>query len=244
MSVILEINLPISSDNDLINKNMFDACVEHDVERILYASSSMLYSETDRYPSKEEHVEEIPPPQGSYGFQKLNGEYYCDAYQRQYDLDYVSIRIFNGIGPRDWPEKEVGHGHVIPDMVKKIIQQKQNPVKVKGSGEQTRCFTDVRDLVNGMIKAMNSEKAKNDSFNLGTTNETSIKEIVELIWEVSGREEDLKIKTEKSFEKDVKKRVPSNEKAKELLNWEPQYTLKESLENYISSYRREILNES
>lgn len=228
----------IIADNDLINKHVFDACVEHDVDRIVYASSSMVYSESDRYPHTETQVGEVPPPRGSYGFQKLNGEYYCDAYQRQYGLEYVAVRIFNGVGPRDWPEETVGHGHVVPDMVKKIVDLGQDPVEVKGSGQQTRCFTDVRDLVSGLVKCMETAAARNEAFNLGSTEETSIEELVERIWRIDGPEGEPRIETADAFEKDVERRVPDITKARDLLGWEPTYDLDEILETYIDAYER------
>jgi nucleoside-diphosphate-sugar epimerase len=230
----------IIADNDLINKHVFDACVEHDVDRVVYASSSMVYSESDRYPHTEEQVGEIPPPRGSYGFQKLNGEYYCDAYQRQYDLEFVAARIFNGVGPRDWPEETVGHGHVVPDMVKKIVELEQDPVEVKGSGRQTRCFTDVRDLVSGLVRCMEADAARNEAFNLGSTEEVSITELVERIWRVADREGEPRIETAAAFEKDVERRVPDVSKARDLLDWEPAYGLDEMLTTYIDAYERRI----
>jgi nucleoside-diphosphate-sugar epimerase len=230
----------IIADNDLMNKHVFDACVEHDVDRIVYASSSMVYSESDRYPHAESQVGEIPPPRGSYGFQKLNGEYYCDAYQRQYGLEYVAARIFNGVGPRDWPEETVGHGHVVPDMVKKIVELEQDPVEVKGSGQQTRCFTDVRDLVSGLVECMETEAARNQAFNLGSTEETSIEELVERIWRLAGPSGEPRIETADAFEKDVERRVPDISKARERLGWEPTYDLDEILETYIEAYERRV----
>jgi nucleoside-diphosphate-sugar epimerase len=234
----------IMSSNDLLNKRIFDACVSADVNRILFPGSSMVYSESESYPHKEEDVAEIPPPRGSYGFQKLNGEYYCDAYAREFSLDYAVARIFNAIGPRDWPEQTVGHGHVVPDMVKKIVELNQNPVQIKGTGKQTRSFIDVRDLVSCLILCMEKPEAKNEVFNIGTMREISINKLVETIWEVSERDKSLQTETNKSFSKDIKRRVPDNNKIKTVLDWSPSYTLEESLENYITQYKEVYMDES
>ena len=227
----------IITENDYLNRRLFEACVEADIERLLFASSSMLYAEADCFPTPESMATEIPPPPGSYGFQKLNGEYYCDAYHREYGLEYVAPRIFNAVGPRDWPADEVGHGHVVPDMVRKIVTEKQDPVTVKGSGQQTRCFTDVRDTVRGLYHCMEKPEAANEAINIGATHETSIIELVEEIWEVSGRLGLPQIDTESGFEKDVTRRVPECSKAEEILDWVPRYDLKETLTWYIESYR-------
>jgi len=226
----------IIADNDRLNYRVFEACVEADVDRLLYASSSMLYAEAATFPTPESAIEEIPPPRGSYGFQKLNGEYYCESYREQYGLEYVAARIFNAIGPRDWPEETVGHGHVLPDMVKKIVDERQDPVRIKGSGQQTRCFTDVRDTVRGLHRCMEVSEAGNEAFNISTTRETSIRELIEMIWDRSDREGDLSIKTAAEFEKDVKRRVPDVSKAEAVLDWTPEYSLEAAIERYLESY--------
>ncbi|MDB2250572.1 NAD-dependent epimerase/dehydratase family protein [Halorubrum ezzemoulense] len=227
----------IITENDYINKRVFEACVEADIDRLLFASSSMLYAEADCFPTPESMATEIPPPPGSYGFQKLNGEYYCDAYHREYGLEYVAPRIFNAVGPRDWPSDDVGHGHVVPDMVRKIVTEKQDPVTVKGSGQQTRCFTDVRDTVRGLYRCMEEPEAANKAINIGATRETSIIELVEEIWKVSGRPGQPQIDTESGFEKDVTRRVPDCSKAEEFLGWAPRHELEETLTWYIDSYK-------
>jgi nucleoside-diphosphate-sugar epimerase len=230
----------IMTDNDLINQQVFDACVAAGVDRIVYASSSMLYAEADTFPTAESIVSEIPPPRGSYGFQKLNGEYYCDAYNREHNLEYVAARIFNVVGPRDWPEQQVGQSHVVPDIVKKVVELRQNPVAIKGSGQQTRCFTDVRDTVRGLRKCMETENAATEAFNLSTTTETSIRDLVRLIWELADRSGSLNTETEAPFEKDIKRRVPKIKKADRILDWKPKYTLRESLDWYISAYESRL----
>lgn len=227
----------IITENDYLNKRLFEACVEAGIDRLLFASSSMLYAGANCFPTPESMTTEIPPPPGSYGFQKLNGEYYCDAYHREYGLEYVAPRIFNAVGPRDWPADEVGHGHVVPDMVRKIVTEKQDPVTVKGSGQQTRCLTDVRDTVRGLYRCMEEPEAANEQINIGATREISIVELVEQIWDISGRPGQPQIDTESGFEKDVTRRVPDCSKAEGLLDWAPKYDLEKTLTWYIESYR-------
>lgn len=227
----------IIADNDLMNRRVFEACAYADIDRLLYASSSMVYAEASTFPTPESVVEDIPPPKGSYGFQKLNGEYYCESYQRQYDLEYVSARIFNAVGPRDWPEEQVGHGHVVPDLVKKIVELEQNPIPVKGSGRQSRCFTDVRDTVRGLHACMETPDARNEVFNISRTRETTIRELVTSIWNAAGRSGQPDIETHTAFEKDVQRRVPDISKAESILGWTPQYSLEEALKWYIDAFK-------
>lgn len=226
----------IMVENDQLNQHVFKACAKADVDRVLYASSSMLYAEATTFPTPEELTAELPPPPGSYGFQKLNGEYYCDAFHREYGLEYVASRIFNAVGPRDWPAAEVGHGHVVPDMVRKIVSESQDPVEIKGNGRQTRCFTDVRDTVRGLYQCMETPEAANRKFNIGTTTETSIIELVERIWDLANREGQPRYETSDPFEKDVERRVPDITKTERVLDWAPEYELEETLEWYLNAY--------
>lgn len=224
----------IISGNDLINKNVFDACVQCDVDRIVFAGSSMVYSEVVSFPVAESRI--FFPPEGAYGFQKLNGEYYCKAYNRQYGLDYVVARIFNAVGPGDFPGDVVGHGHVVPDLVRKIVELRQDPVGVRGDGKQTRCFVDVDDVVRGMILMMKFDCASNEVFNLGSQREVSIKDLAKMIWDLASRSGEIDFSFGDPFEGDVGRRVPDVKKAKEKLGWESRISLEGVLRRYIEWY--------
>lgn len=228
----------IIADNDLINRNVFEACLGSDTERIVYFSSSMVFERAKSFPSKESDLKKTPPPKSAYGFQKLNGEYYCKAFKKQHDLDYTILRPFNAVGPRETPGEEVGHAHVIPDFIQKIMVEEQYPLEILGSGKQIRAFTNVNDLARGTFLATFSEEAKNEDFNLGNPDEITIKELAEKIWNLADREREIRFDRKESFSKDVQKRIPSSEKAKRLLDWEPKITLEESLKEYIAWYKK------
>lgn len=231
----------IIADNDLINRNIFKASVENNVKKIIYTSSSMVFERANRFPLSEDIINQCPPPKSAYGFQKLNGEYYCRAFYEQYGLNYVIIRPFNAVGPREYPGKEVGEAHVIPDLVRKILELKQDLVEILGDGEQIRCFTNVRDIVRAYYLTLVKRSALNNDFNIGTTEETTINELAKMIWELAGRKGKIKFKYLRPFEKDVQKRIPDITKAKRILGWEPHITLYESLKEYIDWYKEEIL---
>lgn len=231
----------IISCNDLMNKRVFDAAVEHDFDRVVYASSSMVYESASEFPVTEDQVSEIPPPESAYGFQKLAGEYYCRAYHDQYDVPYSIFRPFNAVGPREPPGDEVGQAHVIPDFVMKILEEKQYPLEILGKGTQVRSFTNVRDIARGVYKCTFDDAAENEDFNLGSSEGVQMKELAEKIWERCDRSRDIAFEHKDAFEHDVQKRVPSSEKARRKLGWEPEITLDESLDEYISWYESEVL---
>jgi len=223
--------------NDAMNRSVFDAAVEHDVDRVCYASSSMVYENATEFPVTEEQLGEIPPPDSAYGFQKLAGEYYCEAYHDQYDVEYSIFRPFNAVGPREPPGEEVGQAHVIPDFVKKIRDETQYPLEILGSGDQIRSFTNVRDIAAGVYKCAHNEAAANDDFNLGSSEGVTMLTLARMVWEYVGRDEEFAVDRQDAFDHDVMKRVPDSSKAAEVLDWEPTVSLDESLEEYITWYQ-------
>ena len=226
--------------NDAMNRSVFDAAVENDVERVCYASSSMVYENATEFPVTEDRLGEFPPPDSAYGYQKLSGEYYCEAYHDQYDVEYSIFRPFNAVGPREPPGDEVGQAHVIPDFVTKIRDEQQHPLKVLGSGEQIRAFTNVRDIAAGVYKCAYDPAAANEGFNLGSSGGVTMLELAERIWDLSDREKPFEVETAEGFDHDVKKRVPDSSKAGEILDWEPETSLQQSLEEYIEWYAEEL----
>lgn len=231
----------IISLNDQMNKHVFDAAVEHDLDRFVYASSSMVYERAKDFPVTENQVSEIPPPDSAYGFQKLAGEYYCHAYNDQYDVPYSIFRPFNAVGTREPPGDEVGQAHVIPDFVKKILEEQQYPLEILGDGTQVRSFTNVRDIARGVYKCAFKDEAENDDFNLGSSEGVKMQELAEKIWKRCDRAREIEFAPQDAFEHDVQRRVPSSEKAQRKLGWKPEISLDESLDQYISWYRTEIL---
>jgi len=226
--------------NDAMNRSVFDAAVKNDIGRICYASSSMVYENARKFPVTESQLGEIPPPDSAYGFQKLSGEYYCRAYHDQYGVEYSIFRPFNAVGPREPPGEEVGQAHVIPDFVKKIRDERQYPLKILGSGEQIRSFTNVRDIARGVHKCAYLNAAANEGFNLGSTEGTTMLELAKMIWDYCDRTETFSVEQQKAYDHDVEKRVPDSSKAKEELGWEPLISLEDSLGEYIDWYREAL----
>jgi len=226
--------------NDAMNRNVLDAAVEHDLDRVCYASSSMVYENATDFPVTETQIGEIPPPDSAYGYQKLSGEYYCHAYHDQYDVEYSIFRPFNAVGPREPPGEEVGQAHVIPDFVKKIRDEKQHPLDILGSGEQVRSFTNVKDIAAGVYKCAYDDAAANEDFNLGSAEGVTMLDLAQQIWNYCGREEEFAVNRQDAFDHDVQKRIPDSSKAADVLDWEPEIPLEESLDEYITWYQETL----
>jgi nucleoside-diphosphate-sugar epimerase len=200
---------------------------------MIYISSSMVFESASKFPSKETDINLIPPPVSAYGFSKLSGEWYCRAFWDEYRLPYSICRPFNAYGVNEYPGEEVGYAHVIPDLVKKILRE-DFPLEILGSGRQSRSFTHVTDLAKGIIKVMESPRAKNEDFNLASSREIKIIDLAKLLWKLSGRKEKLQIKQVPGFTYDIQRRSPDPSKAKRLLNWETKMKLEDGLIEVIN----------
>jgi nucleoside-diphosphate-sugar epimerase len=122
--------------------------------------------------------------------------------------------------------------HVVPDIIQKILRG-QNPVHILGDGSQVRHYTYGGDLAKGIVLAMESEAALNEDFNLSTAESTTVLQLVTAIWEKINPGVDLKIVNDPGYEYDVNKRVPSVEKAKNILGFEAKTSLSSMLDTVI-----------
>ena len=213
------------------------------LSKVTYLSSSMVFESTADWPSYEGQQREIPPPLSSYGFQKLAVEYFARAAWDQYQLPFTIVRPFNcvGIGEgRALVDQEILSGnvrlamsHVVPDLVQKVLKG-QDPLHLLGSGEQVRHYTYGGDLAAGIVDAMEHPAARNEDFNLSTTESTTVLELAEVIWrKIKGPGVPLRVVNDPPFEYDVQRRVPSTDKAKRMLGFEATTTLQQMLDEVI-----------
>jgi nucleoside-diphosphate-sugar epimerase len=209
------------------------------LQKVTYMSSSMVFESTDRWPSYEGQEREVPPPISSYGFQKLAVEYYARAAWQQYGLPYTIVRPFNCVGTgemRAKTEVEIESGnvklamsHVVPDLVQKIAKG-QDPLHILGEGNQVRHYTYGGDLARGIVAAMEHPAARNEDFNLSTAQSTTVLELAENIWRRLNPDREFRYVSDDPFDHDVQLRVPSVEKAREVLGFEATTTLDEMLD--------------
>src|SRR5208337_2320052 len=154
-----------------------------------------------------------PPPQSTYGFQKLACEYFARGAWEQYKLPFTIVRPFNcvGIGEgRAKSDREVMSGnvklamsHVVPDLVQKIVKG-QDPLHILGTGSQIRHYTYGGDLAKGIRVCVEHPAALNQDFNLSTATRTTVLELAELIWrKVHGDSKPFRYVSDPPFEYDV-----------------------------------------
>jgi len=226
----------ILSDNNKIYSSTFEAAMKVGMERMVYVSSSMVFESTDRFPSKETDVDRIPVPLSAYGFSKLVGEWYCRSFWKQHKLPFTIIRPFNAYGINEAPGDEIGYAHVIPDLVKKMLEG-QDPLELLGDGKQTRCFTHVSDIAHGLVTAMESSAAVNEDFNISSPEELSILDLARQLHELCCPGKPFRVAFVEGFEHDIARRVPDVEKARRLLNWQARHRLADKMPEVVGWIR-------
>ncbi len=232
----------LTEANNALTGSVVHAAVDHDVQRFVYVSSSMVFERATEFPTTEAHLDSCPPPRSAYGFSKLAGEVYTRAAHDQHDLPYTICRPFNAYGPGELPDPgEPGIAHAVPDLIAKTLAG-QRPLQIFGSGQQTRTFTHVDDIASGVVSAMASPAAANDDFNISASQEMTIEELAAVIWDACGRDPaDLELAHLPSFEVDVQRRWPSVEKARERLGWEAQVDLPAGIAQTVAWLRERDL---
>lgn len=226
--------------NDLtIHRNIMEAAAEHDVDRVAYLSSSMVYEQDDP-PHNEDDVWESTIPSTDYGLSKVVGERYSMAFEEQYDIEYTIWRPFNIITPYEKSEDEAGISHVFADFLRKILLEKQNPMEIFGDGEQIRCFTWIDEVAEAIATKSFAEETKNNAYNLANPEPVTMKGLARRVFE-KGKDrglvegESLEFEHIPIYEDDVKERIPSVTKAHRDFDWDPKVKLDDSLERCLDN---------
>jgi dTDP-glucose 4,6-dehydratase len=193
--------------------------------RFLVASTSEVYGDPQVHPQPESYWGHVNPigPRGVYDEAKRYAEALTMAYHRQQGVDTAIIRIFNTYGPRMRPHD----GRAIPTFLRQALTEK--PITVFGEGQQTRSFCYVDDLIRGMIALAESEL--HDPVNVGNPTEFTLLELAQTVIEVTGSRSEIVFEALPTDDPQV--RQPDIAKARALLGWEPQVTLREGLQRTI-----------
>jgi len=221
-------------DNLLIGAVMIEAARTENVKRFLVVSSACVYSNNCSVPTPESEgfLDEPEKTNGGYGWAKRMAEKEGKYFAEEFNMEVAIVRPYNCYGPRDHFDPETSH--VIPALIKRVFDG-ENPVKVWGSGNQTRAFLYVEDLAEGMILAIEKYPVP-DPVNLGTDEEVSIKTLIEKIIKLSGMDTSVEFDTSKPD--GSLRRNSDNAKAKKKLGFESKISLDEGLKRTITWYRQ------
>jgi UDP-glucuronate decarboxylase len=200
--------------------------------KILQASTSEVYGDPEVHPQGEGYWGNVNPigPRSCYDEGKRCAETLFFDYWRQHRLRIKVARIFNTYGPR----MHVNDGRVVSNLIVQAL--KGEPITVYGSGRQTRSFCFVSDMVEGLVRLMDSGDEITGPVNLGSTQEISIGELAALVAELTGSPSRFRYRP--LPEDDPRQRRPEIARARQLLGWSPRVALREGLQTTIGYFRR------
>jgi len=243
----------LMAENERIAASTFDAAIEafrnHRLKKITVVSSSMVFESTRVFPTPEGAERASPPPESTYGFQKLACEYFARGAHQQYGIPYTIVRPFNCVGigeQRALGGRDVWSGnvrlamsHVVPDLVQKLLKG-QDPLHILGDGSQVRHYTYGGDVARGIRMAIEHLEAENEDFNISTDRPTTVLELAQLLWQKIRPGEPFRYVCDEGYEHDVQMRSPDVSKAKRVLGFEVQTPLDRMLDEVIPWVGRQI----
>ena len=209
--------------------------------KVLIASSSEVYGKGVKVPFCEDDDRLMGATHQSrwaYATTKAIDEFLGLAYHHQFGLPVIIMRFFNTIGPRQTGQ----YGMVVPRLVQQAILDQ--PLQVYGNGSQTRCFTDVLDIIEAVYKLSQHPQAIGQIFNIGSNEEVSIYQLAERIIALSGSKSSInlvpyEIAYTSGFE-DMQRRVPNLEKINHLIGYQPKYRLDDTLKRVIAFEKEKL----
>jgi len=203
--------------------------------RFLYASTSEIYGDPLEHPQRETYRGNVSSigPRSMYDEAKRFGEAITMAYRSSHSVDVRIARIFNTYGPRSDPND----GRLVPNFLVQALANR--PITVYGDGKQTRSLCFVSDLVEALVRLMESDDASGEVINLGNPAEHTILEYAQVIRELTGSSSQI-VFTSQAVGDDPQRRRPDITKARDLLAWGPSIGLKDGLSRTIEYFRSEI----
>ena len=205
------------------------------VERFIYASSGCgIYGADSKMPFEEHDVSmKLYTP---YQVTKMLGELYTNYFYNLYNLPIVNARFFNSYGPGEVPGK---YRNVIPNFFYWSINKQ--PLPITGTGDETRDFTYVGDIVNGLLAMAHYQDAVGEAFNLATGREIRIGDLAQWIIEITGNEAGVVFKERRDWDK-KNRLLASIEKAKRVLGYEPNMDFKKGLKHVHAWFKENWQN--
>lgn len=212
-------------------------------KKVLIASTSEVYGKGVKFPFEEDDDSLLGPTtrsRWSYASSKAIDEFLGLAYFRQLNLPVTIFRLFNTVGPRQSGQ----YGMVVPRFVQWALQG--DPIRVYGDGDQQRCFCNVSDVVGAIVGLSETDAALGEVFNIGSSEEVSIRQLAERVCTRVGSKSPIAlIPYDQAYEpgfEDFRRRVPSLDKIKRVIGWQPTTTLDMTIDQIIA-YHREERNE-
>jgi UDP-glucose 4-epimerase len=205
---------------------------------VLTASTSEVYGKNTNVPFREDADLVLGPTtkgRWSYAASKALDEFLALSYWKEKKLPVIVVRLFNTVGPRQTGR----YGMVLPNFVKQALDNE--PIRVYGNGQQSRCFCDVRDTVEGLIRLMDTDRSIGEVVNVGNTEEISIEGLAQLVKQRTSSTSPIEfIPYDQAYEpgfEDMMRRIPCVDKLHALTGFRPQTSLNEIIDRVTVYFR-------
>jgi nucleoside-diphosphate-sugar epimerase len=205
-------------------------------KKILIASTSEIYGKSNDVPFTEDDdriLGSLRMWRWGYSISKAVDELLAHAYHRERGLPSIVVRLFNTTGPR----QTGAYGMVLPRFVSQALAGE--PLTVYGDGSQTRCFCHVNDVVEAVCLLLDEPRAEGEVFNVGSTEEVSIKELAERVIEIAGSDSEIRsVPFEEAFGdgfEEMVRRVPDTSRIRDVTGWTPTRNLTDIIGEMVDS---------
>ncbi|TRZ95319.1 MAG: NAD-dependent epimerase/dehydratase family protein [Dehalococcoidia bacterium] len=215
--------------NVMGTQNILEVARMYDAKKVIYASTSEVYGSAQYAPIDEKHPLSAPHP---YGASKIAADRMCYAYIQTYGMNISILRLFNVFGSR---QRDFGYGGVISIFTRRALSN-ISPI-IYGDGLQTRDYTYIEDAIRAYDLVLNHEEPIPEPVNFGSGREVSILDLANMIIDLCGKSGDIKPVHVEPRIGEVERLIADATKAKNLLGWEPECSLKEGLRAFVQWYR-------
>lgn len=215
--------------NVMGTQNILEVARIYDAKKVIHASTSEVYGSAQYAPIDEKHPLSAPHP---YGASKIAADRMCYAYIQTYGMNISILRLFNVFGSR---QRDFGYGGVISIFTRRALSN-ISPI-IYGDGLQTRDYTYIEDAIRAYDLVLNHEEPIPEPVNFGSGREVSILDLANMIIDLCGKSGDVKPVHVESRIGEVERLIADATKAKNLLGWEPECSLKEGLRAFVQWYR-------
>ena len=213
-----------ASHNVLATQRLLEAARDAEVRRVVYASSSSVYGNQDRYPTVET---DLPRPYSPYGVTKLAAEHLCALYAENWDVPTVSLRYFTVFGPRQRPDMSIHR------LCEAVLTGASFPRF--GDGEQIREFTYVGDIVRANLAAAVADIPPGSVANIAGGGEITLNQLIAMVGELAGTRVDIEDHPAQAG--DARRNGGATERAVDLLGWSPEVSLRDGIAAQLEWHR-------